>query len=150
MRMSYQVTTLLLFMCVGIGCQSSVDYHLKFVDQKSGQPLKEVRVAALIWGHHFNNRAFPASGKESSLPSNADGTTTLTLTTEKGISHLLSIERSGYAAITGTTSPARGLWLLSYHTSDELPSPDGGDITLRVTPSDFVVIPMRAINDPAR
>ena len=143
-HMSKVLLTIILAI-VADGCTSRTDYRLRFVDESTGQPLDGVLVRAYLWGHYNNNRLFPAKGKVSAPPSSANGETTLHLVSGHGLSYYLFVERNGYSALTGDTSPSQGCWYLAYHERDTLPSPTRETAIVNATPAAPVMIGMRKL-----
>jgi len=135
---------LVLLSTLAIGCESKVGYDLLFVDAATGRPIEGARFDASLWGHHFNNRLFPAGGKESAPPSAADGRTSVRLTEGDGLWHYFSAQRTGCHAITGQTSP----WSATHHTSDILPSEVLDSEVVPASPGTPVVFKMRRLQPP--
>jgi hypothetical protein len=141
MNRSMATCVMICFSVLGLGCESKVTYDLRFVDAATGQPLADARFEALLVGHHFNNRLFPAQGKETAPPSDADGRTSVRLTSGDGIYYYLFVERTGYHAITGETSP----WHVTYHKGDVLPSEAMDSDWVAASPGVPVVFKMRKL-----
>lgn len=139
-------SVLLALVCgVAAGCESSVRYDLRFVDETTGQPIEGAKFEAMLWGHHFNNRLFPAEGRENAPPSGADGRTTLRLKRGEGLSHYLAVTRPGYHALTGQIVGG-GTWSVVANASDLLPSqPVGRYYTIAASPGAPVQIKMRPL-----
>jgi hypothetical protein len=149
MNQSVRIVLLVLLSALCTGCGSVRRYDLLFQDERTGKPVPGVRLEAMLWGHHFNNRLFPAKGNEDSTPSDSEGRASVRLTSGDGLWHYLAVKRSGYHAILGQSSPGEGVWNLRYAAGDVLPSETtGSDMMVAVSSGAPVVIKMRKLDAP--
>jgi hypothetical protein len=125
------------------GCESQTRYDLRFVDAATWKPLDRVHASALLWGHHLNNRLFPADREETATVSGSDGTAVLMLTSGSGLWHYFKFQRDGYCVLTGQSSPSFGVWDLAYHRSDSPSSDQTDNLSVLGMPPGPVLIKMR-------